>query len=990
MESIISLGQKNTLVEYMILSGAENCQPMLDKYLHDSWKSRMELYMQNREHGRMILESVEHGLLIWPTIEENGVIRTKKYAELSVAEKIQANCDMKATNIILQGLPSDIYSLVNHHGVAKDQWKRIQLLMQDSGFAVPVFSLGDDPIACLNKAMAFLTAIASSRYKSNANSLGKTIQVNRQGLLNVTTVKDKAMLDEAQEARQILDEEKLVFLIDRGVLDGQAVQTIIPNNAAFQTEDLDTYDSDCDDILNAKAVLMANISNYGSDVISWVPHSETYLNDMENQSVLEIQDFKQPPNENVQDTHLQAQQDSMILYVIEQMSEQMINHVNNWEKELLVYVRDTCPNAINLSTKKVAITPKNKVKKVRFAGPITSSSNIKQSELNANSEPICATCKSMFDGVHDTCLLDFEKNMNNRAKSAKKHKKQNIWKPTGYVFTEVGFKWKPIGKTFTIVGNSCLLTGITSANAVHPKKPTSQIAKPQKPKLKVYIRKPKNIKNIGSSKKAKIVESKNANHSKSNDTWVSNATDIPSSSSLFMTSYPNYSLLDSGTTIFQGSWGMVTISWEMLLSQEYTTSRGLDIACFLLVNFAMRILKFHFGKTLALFLSHLNFDTLNKLAKDGLTRGIPRLKFQKDHLCSACALGKSKKSFHQPKAEDINQEKLYLLHMDLCVPMRVASTNGKSDNDDLGKLDAKADIGIFVGYAPVRKAFRIYNKRTHKVIETIHVTFNELTTMASEQFSSGLGLHSMTLDTFSTGLVSNPISQPFQEAPAPRAMDLADSPMSTSINQDAPSTSIPSSQEQKHSLIISQGFEELPKTSLFHDDPLNESPHEDSTPQGSSSNVLQIHTLFEHLGRWTKDHPIANMIGDPSRSEEGIDFEESFAPVARIKAIHIFVVNAAHKNMTIFQKDVKTAFLNGELKEEDTGMSLTAYADADHAGCQDTRRSTSGSAQFLCDNLVSWSSKKQKSTTISSTRAEYIALSGCCAQILWMRSQLTD
>ncbi|GKB54466.1 hypothetical protein Tco_0905219 [Tanacetum coccineum] len=94
----------------MILSGADNRPPMLDKDLYDSWKSRMELYMQNREHGRMILESVE----------ENNVIRIKKYAELFAAEKIQADCDMKATNIVLQGLPADIYSLVNHHRVAKD------------------------------------------------------------------------------------------------------------------------------------------------------------------------------------------------------------------------------------------------------------------------------------------------------------------------------------------------------------------------------------------------------------------------------------------------------------------------------------------------------------------------------------------------------------------------------------------------------------------------------------------------------------------------------------------------------------------------------------------------------------------------------------------------------------------------------------------------------------------------------------------------------
>ncbi|GJT44546.1 retrovirus-related pol polyprotein from transposon TNT 1-94 [Tanacetum coccineum] len=221
---------------------------------------------------------------------------------------------------------------------------------------------------------------------------------------------------------------------------------------------------------------------------------------------------------------------------------------------------------------------------------------------------------------------------------------------------------------------------------------------------------------------------------------------------------------------------------------------------------------------------------------------------------------------------------------------------------------------------------------------------------------------------------------PVPDAAAPRAKVLADSPVSTSIDQDAPSTSIPSSQEHEHSPIISQGFEESPKIQTFHDDPLNESPHEDSTSQGSSSNVRQLHTPLEHLGRWTKDHLIENMIGDPSRSisirkqletnamwcyfdalltsvepnnfkqamtkpswidamqeeihefkrlevwqlvscpdnvqEEGIDFEESFAPVARIESIHIFVANAAHKNMTIYQMDVKTAFLNGELKEE--------------------------------------------------------------------------
>ncbi|GJY34287.1 hypothetical protein Tco_0418756 [Tanacetum coccineum] len=203
-------------------------------------------------------------------------------------------------------------------------------------------------------------------------------------------------------------------------------------------------------------------------------------------------------------------------------------------QELLVYVQDTCPNAITPSTKKVDVSPMNNVKKVRFAEPFTSSSNIKQVESsntldsntpvlsstgvkcstsncgskppgnkrndrisqtpsrnkknkveaqprkvnkmnrvvkpvcdvdvkhslsNANSEILCATCnKSMFDGVHDKCLLDLVQNGNNRTKSAKKHKKQNIWKPTGHVFTEVGFKWKPTGRTFTIVGMSRLFS----------------------------------------------------------------------------------------------------------------------------------------------------------------------------------------------------------------------------------------------------------------------------------------------------------------------------------------------------------------------------------------------------------------------------------------------------------------------------------------------------------------------------------------------------
>ncbi|GJZ38924.1 hypothetical protein Tco_0585487 [Tanacetum coccineum] len=175
-------------------------------------------------------------------------------------------------------------------------------------------------------------------------------------------------------------------------------------------------------------------------------------------------------------------------------------------QELLVYVQDTCPNAIIPSAKKDTVKPMNNVKRVRLAEPLTSSSNIKHVKfsntsdsntpvlsstrvkyftsncgskppgnkrndrisqtptftIKSESEILCATCnKSMFDGVHDKCLLDLVQNGNNHTKSAKKHRKQNVWKPTSHVFTEVGFKWKPTGRTFTIVGNSCPLTRLS-------------------------------------------------------------------------------------------------------------------------------------------------------------------------------------------------------------------------------------------------------------------------------------------------------------------------------------------------------------------------------------------------------------------------------------------------------------------------------------------------------------------------------------------------
>ncbi|GJV97353.1 hypothetical protein Tco_1548930 [Tanacetum coccineum] len=108
-----------TLADKAILSSANNCPPMLENDMYDSWKIIMELYKMNKQHGRMILKSVENGPLIRPVIEENGVTRPRKYSELSATDAIQADCDVKETNIILQGLPPEVYAIVSNHRIAK-------------------------------------------------------------------------------------------------------------------------------------------------------------------------------------------------------------------------------------------------------------------------------------------------------------------------------------------------------------------------------------------------------------------------------------------------------------------------------------------------------------------------------------------------------------------------------------------------------------------------------------------------------------------------------------------------------------------------------------------------------------------------------------------------------------------------------------------------------------------------------------------------------
>nr|GFA70169.1 hypothetical protein [Tanacetum cinerariifolium] len=235
-----------TLLDKAILSGAENHPPMLEKDMYESWKIIMELYMMNRRHGHMILESVEQGPLILPTIKENGL-------------------------------------------------------------TVPVFKDDDDPIDAINHMMSFLSAVVTSRFLTTNNQLMNSSNPHQQATIHdgrvkynlfrgdrflmllvhqipyatgtsntytpgtsaSTNGKQRAVIcynykGEAQANGNILHDEELQFLAVIGIPKGQATQSVITHNIAYQANDLDAYDFNCDELNTAIITLMANLSHFGS------------------------------------------------------------------------------------------------------------------------------------------------------------------------------------------------------------------------------------------------------------------------------------------------------------------------------------------------------------------------------------------------------------------------------------------------------------------------------------------------------------------------------------------------------------------------------------------------------------------------------------------------------------------------------------------------------------------------------------------------------
>nr|GEY67023.1 hypothetical protein [Tanacetum cinerariifolium] len=254
-----------SLADKAILSGADNRSPKLEKDMYDSWKSRMELYMLNRQHGRMILELVEHGPLLWPTVEEDVVTRVKKYSELSADEAIQADCDVKVTNIILQGLPLEVYALV----IVTSRYPATNNQLRTS---------------------------SNPRQQATINNGRVTIQPiqGRQNSMSAGSSRPFASGSGGASGRQrVLQEEELEVLADSGTAESLSNQTVVTTNASYQADDLDAYDLDCNELNSAKIALMENLSHYGSDNLAEVNNQDNKANHLIHQEMQVPSTFKQ-------------------------------------------------------------------------------------------------------------------------------------------------------------------------------------------------------------------------------------------------------------------------------------------------------------------------------------------------------------------------------------------------------------------------------------------------------------------------------------------------------------------------------------------------------------------------------------------------------------------------------------------------------------------------------------------------------------------------
>ncbi|GJZ58706.1 retrovirus-related pol polyprotein from transposon TNT 1-94 [Tanacetum coccineum] len=367
-------------------------------------------------------------------------------------------------------------------------------------------------------------------------------------------------------------------------------------------------------------------------------------------------------------------------------------------------------------------------------------------------------------------------------------------------------------------------------------------------------------------------------------------------------------------------------------------------------------------------LSHLNFGTINQLAKQGLVKGLPKLKYTKDHLRSVCQMGKSKKKSNPHKPEPSTNEKLQMLHIDLCGLMPVTSINGKKYTL---VIQAQVSLKATLRYICTDNGTEFINQTLRNYMEEVRITHNTSTARTSQQNSvverrnRTLVEAARTMLVFSKSLLSLwvevvatacytqncslihtcYIKTPYvllrdrkPEVKTRAKPDTARAPSSATIDKDAPSPIKEELKNYKEAMIESSWIEAMQvKIHKFERLEVWE-----LVPQPDKIMIINLKWIFkvklDEYGGVLKNE--ARLVAKGYRQEEGIDFKESFAPVTRIESIRIFIAYAAHKNMT-------------ELKLDDD-PNETLVDPTQYRGCQDSRKSTSGSAQFLGEKLILW------------------------------------
>nr|GEW02445.1 ribonuclease H-like domain-containing protein [Tanacetum cinerariifolium] len=494
------------------------------------------------------------------------------------------------------------------------------------------------------------------------------------------------------------------------------------------------------------------------------------------------------------------------------------------------------------------------------------------------------------------------------------------------------------------------------------------------------------------------------------------------------------------------------------------------------------------------------------------------------------SVGKAKrKSFHA-KITPSSKRRLQLLHMDLCGPMRVASINEKryvlvivddysrytwthflrskdetpkvlinflrlvqiglklKDGKNVDKMKEKGDACIFVGYSTQSRAYRVFNTRTKVIMESIHVNFDELPHMASDHVSSDPApeCQRMALEHDKTYAENDQVADDeFINIFCTRVQDRGETssrhvdssnmhtfyqryPFEHRWKKDHPLEQVNGNPLQ--SVRTRRQLESDSEMCMFA---LTVSRTEPKNIKEAMADSAWIESMQEELHQSDRlDNTVIRnkprLVAKGYAQKEGVDFEESFAPVARLEAVRnsdyqsprgIFINQAKYAQKILKQHSMTScdrigtpmdtkhldADLSGTpvdqtkyrsmvmyltssrpdimhatcycaryqakptekhltvvkrifryLKDtihmglwylKNTGFELTAFLDSDHAGCLDSRKNTSGGIQFLGgDKLVSWWSKKQDCTLMSSEEAEYVSLSACCAKVLWMRT----